>query len=152
MYIKTGKDTVEYPYSLSKLKAEHANTSFPREMRDEMLAEYGIYPVLPTPRPASTLTQDPVEQTPQLINGVWTQIWAMVDVSAEEAAQRAQDAADAAELQATKADAFVKSFFGMPPSQLESYVNNNTANLAQVRALLTKMALMLLALAKREYR
>jgi hypothetical protein len=104
-----------------------------------------------TPRPASTLTQDPVEQW-ALVNGVWTQSWAMVNLSAEIAAARQQAATDAAEAAAIKADAFVQNFIAMTPAQVETYVANNTANLAQVRSLLGKMALMLLILAKREYR
>jgi len=143
---------VEYPYSLAKLKADNPGTSFPRDMTNERLAEYGVYPVTQVAAPASTLTQDPVEQTPQLVNGVWTQVWAMVNVSPEKAARRQQRAADEADAAAVKADNFVKSFVAMTPAQVAAYVDANTANIAQVRALLNKMALMLLALARREYR
>jgi hypothetical protein len=97
------------------------------------------------------LTQDAVEQW-TLINDVWTQTWTMVDVSPEEAAQRQQQAADEAEAAAVKEDTFVRSFVGMTPTQLTAYINANTGNLTQMRALVTKMALMLLVLAKREYR
>jgi hypothetical protein len=102
-------------------------------------------------RPAATLTQDPAEQW-SLINGVWTQVWAMVDVSAEEAARRQQREADAAALGAVKVDAFVQNFIAMTPAQVTAYVEGNTNNITEVRALLNKMALMLLALARREYR
>lgn len=152
MFLRLNNNVVEYPFQLRTLKLENPNTSFPSEISLELLAEYSVYPVAIVQRPSSTLTQDPVEQMPQQINGVWTQVWALVDVSPEEAARRQQDATDVAHAAAVKADAFVKNFIAMTPAQVESYVANNTANLAQVRALLNKMALMLLALARREYR
>jgi hypothetical protein len=116
------------------------------------MGEYGVFPVTPTTQPAPTVTQDPIEQTPQLINGKWTQVWSMVNVSAEEASVRQLEAADRAETLAIRADTFVTNFIAMTPAQVAAYVENNTANLAQVRSLMTKMAVMLLMLAKREYR
>lgn len=152
VYLRLNGETIEYPYSLAKMRYDFPAVSFPKEKSLELLAEYGVFPVTAVVRPAPTLTQDPVEQTPQLIEGVWTQVWGMADVSAEEAARRQQDAADDAQAQAVRVDAFVQNFISMTPQQVESYIANNTANLGQVRALLTKMALMLLALARREYR
>jgi hypothetical protein len=151
-YLRNIDGLITYPYGLAQLKADYPNTSFPREMSDERLAEFGVYPVTAVTRPSSTLTQDPVEQTPQLINGAWTQVWAMVDCSPEEAARRQQAAADAADAAAVKADSFVQNFIAMTPAQVSAYVENNTGNLTQTRALLNKMGLMLLALARREYR
>jgi len=141
-YVKVSSKTVlEYPYTLAKLRADNPNTSFPREATDALLAEYGVFPVIATERPSDTLTQSPKEQTPEFINGQWVQVWAMVDVAPQVAERRA-----------IKADTFVKNFIAMTPAQVSAYVNSNTGNLSQVRALLNKMALMLLALARREYR
>ena len=151
-YLRLTKDGIKYPFYLSTLKTENPNVSFPGEMTDELLAEYGVYPVTPVERPERTLTQDPVEQTPQQIDGVWTQVWAMVDVSQEEAVRRQAEADDAAHAESVKTDTFVSNFITMTPAQVTSYVENNTGNLAQTRALLNKMALMLLVLARREYR
>jgi hypothetical protein len=152
-YLKiTDGAVTQYPYSLSQFRQDNPDTSFPREIGDALLAEWSVYKVTAVPRPASTLTQDAVEQTPQLVNGVWTQVWAMVDVSPEEAAQRAQNVADEAELATTKEDAFVQNFIVMTPAQIQTYINANTGNLTQMRALVSKLALMLLTLAKREYR
>lgn len=153
MYVKAiGSQVIAYPYRLHDLKKDNPDVSFPREISNELLAEYGVYPVTKVERPAPTLTQDPVEQPPQLVNGAWTQVWAMVDVSPEEAARRQQDATDEADAAAVKVDAFVQNFIAMTPAKVSAYVNANTANIAQTRALLNKMALMLLALARREYR
>jgi len=153
IYVKSISEVVAvYPYSFRQLKLDNPQVSFPKDPPESLLAEYGVYPVVPVERPASTLTQDPEELEPQIINGQWTQVWAMVDVSPEEAARRQQEAQDEVNTAAVKADTFIQNFIGMTPTQVEAYVTNNTANLAQVRSLLVKMALMLLALAKREYR
>jgi hypothetical protein len=153
MYVKaTDSQVIAYPYRLPDLRRDNPNVSFPREISIELLAEYNIYPVVEAQRPDPTLTQDPAELEPQLINGQWTQVWTLVDVSPEEAAVRQQDAADVAASTAVKADAFVQRFIAMTPAQVTNYVDANTANIAQVRALMNKMALILLALAKREYR
>lgn len=151
-YLKTIEGNITYPYTLAMLRSDNPNTSFPREFSDGLLAEFGVFKVTEVQRPARTLTQDPVEQTPQQINGVWTQVWAMVDVSAEEAARRQQEAQDEADAEAVKIDAFVQNFIAMTPAQVEAYVTNNTANLSQVRALLKKMSLMLLTLARQQYK
>jgi hypothetical protein len=152
-YLRIKPDSsIEYPYNLAKLRYDFSSVSFPKEKSLDLLAEYGVYPVTAAATPEATLTQDVVEQTPQLIEGVWTQVWTLVDVSPEEAARRQQDAADEAHAAAVKADIFVQNFIKMTPAQVSAYVDANTANTAQVRALLNKMALMLLALARREYR
>lgn len=54
--------------------------------------------------------------------------------------------------QAAKADAFVQAFVDMTPQQVVAYISSNVTNLASARQLLTKMALMLLLLAKREFK
>jgi len=152
MYLRSLNGTIEYPFTLRALKLENPNVSFPSEISETLLAEYGVYPVVQVPSPEPTLTQDPEELEPQIINGQWTQVWAMVAVSPEEAARRQQEAQEEVNTAAVKADTFIQNFIGMTPTQVEAYVTNNTANLAQVRSLLTKMALMLLALARKEYR
>ena len=77
--------------------------------------------------------------------------WYM-DIPPEEIIRQQVYEQDMADVAAVKSDTFIQSLIAMTPAQVSSYVENNTANLAQVRALLTKMALMLLALARREYR
>ena len=53
---------------------------------------------------------------------------------------------------AAKADAFVQSFINMTPAQVIAYVNSNVTDLASARTLLTKMALMMLLIAKKEFK
>lgn len=71
---------------------------------------------------------------------------------AEKAAAEAK-LADIAQAKAdTKADAFVQQFVEMTPAQVIAYVNSNVANLADAKQLLTKMALMMLAIVKEQYK
>lgn len=53
---------------------------------------------------------------------------------------------------AAKADAFVASFVAMTPAQVDAYVTANVTDLASAKALLKKMSLMLLLLAKQSFR
>ena len=73
-------------------------------------------------------------------------------IEAIKAAEVAAEAAAKALDSAVKADTFVANFIAMTPADVEAYIQNNTANLADMRALLKKMGIMLLTLAKRKLR
>ena len=87
MYVKIANNSVEtYPYSVRQLKTDNANVSFPKETSEELLAEWGVYPV--------TIVEDPtydkvthkivVDSTPSLVDGVWTINKTVVEMTAEE--------------------------------------------------------------------
>lgn len=143
---------VTYPYSPEQLRRDNPNVSFPKEPPLTLLADWNVRPVAETPRPVQTLTHDPQEVVPARVAGVWTQQWAMVAVSAEEAARRQQQATDDAEREEIKLDNFVQNFIGMTPTQVRNYVRANATDLAGVVAILERMAVMLLLLARREFR
>lgn len=148
----TGDAVERYPYTLAHLRADHPDVSFPRAFSGWEVA-YGVQPVIAVDRPAPSdpLTKNVVEGNPTLIGGQWTQSWQEEDASSEEVAARRQEAADKAARAQIKADAFVAQFIAMTPAEVANYVDNNTANLAAARALLKKMALMLLLLARQEF-
>lgn len=77
-----------YPYSPLQLRADNPQVSFAVEMPEERLAEWGVYPVTPVPRPAADHTQNVTEVTPQQINGVWTQVWDVTPATPEQLAER----------------------------------------------------------------
>lgn len=148
-----GGEIVTYPYSFAKLRADNPDVSYPRDPSDEWLAENGVHKVADAARPAhDPITENVIEASPALFAGVWTRQWSVVPASAEEIAARQVRAADFAARDATKALAFVQQFIGMTSAEVETYVTNNTANLAQVRTLMTRMAQMLHVLARREFR
>lgn len=83
-YIKLTNGVPE-PYSISKLKWGNQNVSFPADITDETLAEYGVYRVTDEPQPAfdpktqvSTLSE-PYEQ-----GGQWVRTWSVRDKTQEE--------------------------------------------------------------------
>lgn len=142
-----------YPYTYAMFRAANPDVSFPAEVTDERLAEFGIYAVAPTDKPShNAITENVVEGTPVLVGDVWTQAWSVVTASAEEIASRQAAAADAAAKAAVKADSFVGTFIAMTPAQVETYVQNNVTSLATAKDVIAKMGVMLLLLARREFR
>ena len=85
MYIKLKNGNIDkYPYSINQLKQDNKDTSFPTEMSDERLAEWNVYSVSVTPYPQATYKQNVEEGTPELIDGVWKQVWNVTDKSIDE--------------------------------------------------------------------
>jgi hypothetical protein len=86
MYVKVTNGVVEkYPYSIGQLRKDNRNVSFPANPSNDLLAEYGMYPVVSTPEPDYDMaTQRVVWGTPALINGQWTHVWDTVALSSEE--------------------------------------------------------------------
>jgi hypothetical protein len=92
IYIKVNNNEVEsYPYSINQLKADNPNTSFPENISLETLAEFCVYPLKRLAKPSVDYTKNVNELTPQLIDGVWTQVWEITDASNEEVLQRVLD-------------------------------------------------------------
>ena len=90
MHIKTTNGNVDtYPYNVGQLRRDNPNTSFPKKVPDEVLAEWGVYPVTVAEQPTY------VERTqvctrnaqPVLTNGVWTVGWTVTDKTQEEVQQ-----------------------------------------------------------------
>jgi hypothetical protein len=86
MYVKVTNGMVEtYPYSIGQLRKDNRNVSFPANPSNDLLAEYGIYPVVSTPEPAYDMaTQRVVWGVPVFVEGQWTHTWDTVSLSAEE--------------------------------------------------------------------
>lgn len=51
-----------------------------------------------------------------------------------------------------KADAFVQQFIEMTPAEVDTWITSNVTDLASARNLLKKISIMLLLLARREFR
>jgi len=89
MYVKIKDDAVdEFPYLLRQLKQDNPNTSFPAEIPEATLNEYGVHTVTETTKPTCDYaTQEVVENNPVLADGVWTQSWSVnsrpTDVASE---------------------------------------------------------------------
>ena len=81
-------DGVPVPYSYTQLRRDNPQVSFPREPSEATLAEYNVFPLVQVAPPAVTATQRAELGTPQLINDKWTQVWNVVDITAELDAQK----------------------------------------------------------------
>jgi hypothetical protein len=85
MYIKLNNNVIDkYPYSESQLKNDNPQVSFPQTISKNTFAEYDVYEVIETTAPSVTYKQNLVEDTPINENGVWKQVWNVVDKSIDE--------------------------------------------------------------------
>lgn len=71
-----------WPYSLSQLRADEPERSFSSAPSDRDLAHYGVFRVVPAPRPAvDPAAEKAIETTPELVDGVWLQQWVIEELS-----------------------------------------------------------------------
>lgn len=85
MYIKLTNGTPT-TYTIGQLRKDNPNTSFPKNIPDELLAEFGVYPATVAEVPTftdrtQTITQN---ETATQVNGAWVYGWTVVDKTAEE--------------------------------------------------------------------
>ena len=82
--------TVEtYPYSIGQLRKDNPQTSFPKNPSDDLLASFGVYPVERAERPDySPITHDLREGAPEMVGGVWTQVWIVEAAAPDEVLRR----------------------------------------------------------------
>ena len=83
-FIEDGAIT-KYPIGLAEVRRKFPNSSFPRRLEGSDLSAFGVVTVEPTTQPSVNLTQQKVEEgAPALVDGVWKQVWNVIDLSAEE--------------------------------------------------------------------
>jgi len=83
MYIKPPSTA---PYSIRQLRIDNPDTSFPAEPSNELLAEWGVYPVIKSATPEyDAAMQYLVAADPVLIDGQWIQQWEAIDLPASDA-------------------------------------------------------------------
>lgn len=74
MFVKIVDGEVsQFPYSRELLKQDNPNTSFPKVMRTELLASWGVYPVIHGGKPTFDDKTQYLQQAivPKLIDGNW---------------------------------------------------------------------------------
>jgi hypothetical protein len=87
MLVKITSGNVDtYPYSVGQLRRDNSNTSFPKQVPDAILAEYGVYPVTLLEQPdIDTRTQRVTQEAqPSLVGDNWTIGWTTSSKTAEE--------------------------------------------------------------------
>jgi len=80
-------DGIPHLYSLTQFRKDNPDTSFPSEIGEDMLKEFGVYPLQVQPKPP---LENPLQKTVDLgitfdeVKGMWTTSWSIVDLSPEE--------------------------------------------------------------------
>jgi len=83
MYIKIKDGIITYPYTIGELKSENPNVSFPQAITNEVLENFGVYPV-ESVEVTDDYTKNIVEGTPTLSGSVYVQTWNITDATEEE--------------------------------------------------------------------
>jgi hypothetical protein len=83
MYIKLNNGVPEN-YTIGQLRKDNPQTSFPSQIPDSLLEEYGVFKVEPTQAPTAGFDKNVTEGQPELVDGVWKQVWVVTDATAEE--------------------------------------------------------------------
>lgn len=85
MFIKISNNQIEkYPYTATDLYRDFPDTSFPSDLTNADLSDLGVYKISTVQKPSVDYTQVVEEQSPELINDMWTQVWLVRPASAEE--------------------------------------------------------------------
>lgn len=97
MYALIENNTVKrYPYSLSELRADNPNTSFPEKISDEVMQAFGVVRVQQVDSPDHNhRTQDCQKLDPVFENGVWKEAWKVTEASDAEKEGRKESQANA---------------------------------------------------------
>ncbi|CAB4177664.1 Phage tail assembly chaperone protein [uncultured Caudovirales phage] len=91
MYIKINEDgTTQYPYTIAMFRADAGNVTFPPEIGNSVLAEYGVYPVHVTRAPYH-YEKNYVSNGVENINGQWITQWREESATEEQIAERFAD-------------------------------------------------------------
>lgn len=83
MYIKIINNEITYPYSLQQFRRDNNNYTFPADIPNETLGEFGVFGVTQSPKP-NDYTKNISEGTPILINSIYHQNWVQIDASNSE--------------------------------------------------------------------
>jgi hypothetical protein len=87
LYVKVSNGSVQFPYTIGQLRKDNPNTSFPAYITEATLANYSVFPVTEVVSPVvDPLTQRHEQTTPTQVDGKWTQVWQVIDLTEDQAA------------------------------------------------------------------
>lgn len=161
LYAKIIDGTVAaYPYHLYQLKIDFPDTSFPNPPELADLSVFDVWPVVESVQPGFNQASQKIQEgVPALVEGIWTQQWAVraatqaeMDAHAAVLAQQAQDAADEAARVEAKADAIIKYLMSHTPAQIVAKVDADVTNLATAKTYIAKLAVAVCVLARKGLR
>ena len=94
MYAKIKDGSVEkYPYSITDLKQDNPNISFPKTIPTLTLNHYGVADVVVASKPSYNSATQTISKKnePELVSGVWTLKWETKDKPQEDIDQEKAD-------------------------------------------------------------
>lgn len=84
-YIKVlSESEYVYPYNTSLIYTENPNYSLPALLTSDILRKFSVFEVLDVPKPEIDHTKNVTEDTPEKVDGTFSQKWAISDASQEE--------------------------------------------------------------------
>jgi hypothetical protein len=90
MYLKLENGNIRYPYTISELKSENPNTSFPAVLTNEVLESFDVYYVETTDY-TDDYTKNIEEGTPILSESSYIQVWNITDAAEEEISAKLEE-------------------------------------------------------------
>lgn len=87
-----------YPYTITDLRRDSPDVSFPNELEDSLLKEFGVWKVQSSQPPSYDKNRQAlVEGTPvfSVSNKCWVQVWSVRPLTSAELAQKVQTVQDA---------------------------------------------------------
>jgi hypothetical protein len=76
MHVKlTNGRPSQFPYTVGQLRRDNPHTSFPKQVPDEILAVYDVYPVQQVAAPVVDSKTHRVVQSVAQVEGGWRQTW-----------------------------------------------------------------------------
>jgi hypothetical protein len=96
MFVKIDNNNVSvFPYSINELRSDQSLTSFPKKMTAEELSDWNVYPVSIGTKPEFPSDKTAVlNNTPDLLDGIWTLGWTVRDWTSDELDLLARNARD----------------------------------------------------------
>lgn len=87
--LKIIDNNITYPYSVRQLRRDNPQVSFPRDIPNERLVDWGVCPVAKVEPPEyDEETHVREEGLPVQIGGIWTQVWNVRSLTTEELKSR----------------------------------------------------------------
>ena len=83
MYLKIENGNITYPYTISELKADNPNVSFPTSLTNNILEDFDVF-VVNLVECGDDYTKNYEESTPILSGSTYIQVWNESDATTEE--------------------------------------------------------------------
>lgn len=100
---------LKFPYTWQDLRDDNPETLFPSEFSEKIMIDYGCVKIALTTKPEENHLQSAVQKTPELINGVWTQIWETIAASENQIQERTEE--KAIEIRCKRNELLIRSDF-----------------------------------------